>query len=213
MVHLTGKAGEHVVTGQLMLRGVNVYWPSVDRGCDLLTESGCRIQVKTSHMCSTPKALAIHGEGSYFFPLPRTRRIAVSDNKARTIAKPLFVENCDVVVFWGVETNRFWVVPAELCDRVQAFVLGPSNERRFSGSIEDLREMSRLGYSHQKIADHYNMDRAQVTTYINDTDRMEVKASTVSLARACENAWQNITDFERTTVALPGPRILTVEEK
>jgi hypothetical protein len=210
---LTGKAGEHAVCAQLLLREVSVLWPSVDTGVDLFTDKGCRIQVKTAHMCSTEKAIRVHGEGAYFFPLPKTKRRAATNTTSVMVPRRKFADTCDVVVFWGIEQNRFWIVPARLCDTVQAFVLGPKNERRFSGSIESLREMEKLGYTHQQIADKYNMERSQVTTYINDESRVEVAASAVSHARICEGAWDLIVKFPGRGGAfdLPLPR-LTAEQ-
>jgi hypothetical protein len=194
---LTGKAGEHATAAQLMLRNVNVLWPSVDCGVDLYASTGCRIQVKTARVCSTEKMVRFNGEGAYVFPLPKSKRRAITNSTSVVVPRPKFSETCDVVVFWGVEQNRFWIVPANLCDMVQAFVLGPSNERRFHGSIESLREMAKLGYTHQQIADKYNMERTQVTNYINDLSRVAIEASVVSRARVCENAWHLITEFEQ----------------
>ena len=210
----TGKAGEYAVASQLALREVNVLWPVVDEGVDLFTPTGCRIQVKTAHVSATEKMVSQHGEGAYVFPLPRTKRIAITDGKNVLRARKTFADTCDIVVFWGIEQNRFWVVPAYLCDQVQAFVLGPSNERRFHGSLESLREMVRLGYTHQQIADKYNIDRVQVTNHINDLSRTEIKPSAVSRARICEGAWHLITEFDRNVpvVAPELPNLLVERE-
>lgn len=191
---MTGKAGECAVASQLFLRGLPITFAVVDMGVDLFAHNGCRIQVKCAHVLSTPKAIAKHGEGSYFFPMPKSKRRAVSDLKVRVIPKASFASVCDVVVFWGIEQNRFWVVPSAICDKVQAFVLGPNDRKRFSGSIEELRELSKLGYSHDEIAVQMNCCRWTITHALGkEIDFQE--ASAVSVARTCEGAWENILNF------------------
>ena len=192
---LVGKAGEHSVAAQLMVRGVNVCFPAVDDGVDLITENGCRIQVKSSHLAITPKMIALRGEGCYSFPIPKMKRIAMSDSKSRLRPMPKISEVVDVIVLWGIDQNRFWILPSKMGDEVSLFALGRENPVRYVGSPEALREMVSLGYTHEQIAAQYGISRSRVTVILNHPETCATKPSVASLARECENAWERILDF------------------
>lgn len=194
---LTGKAGECAVASQLFLRDCAVMFAIVDLGADLMAENGCRIQVKTAHVNTTEKSIQVYGQGAYIFPLPRARRRPITNSTSRMLPKAPFTEICDVVVFWGIEENRFWVVPASICDLVQAFVLGPTGRHHFVDNIEGMRDMVKLGYTHDEVATKYDCSRAKVTRLVN-SDKESQEPSAVSFARNHENAWELITDFSRT---------------
>jgi len=181
----TGKAGEYIVAGQLMLRGEKILWPSVDVGYDLMTRAGCRIQVKTAHLYTakeTPR---------YFFPLRDKRN--------------LFSEVCDYVVFYGIEQNRFWIVPSALVDSCTGVELGyEPSLRRFTGSIKDMREMIALGYSRGKVAKHYGIARTSLQQFL-DSGKDFVDETVVSKMRSCEGCWESILNFVPTAVATNAP--------
>jgi hypothetical protein len=193
---LTGKAGEHAVATQLLLRGVITLWPSVDRGSDLYTENGCRIQVRCAHLYHHKKY-----QPRYFFPLPKTRRIPNSDKTTILVVRKPFVEVCDFVIFWGIEQNRFWVVPAALVDESTGIELGTEIGSRFVGSIKDMREMISLGYTRGKVAKHYGIHRTSLQLFL-DSGKDSVDETVVSKIRACEGRWELITEFVRPAVAV-----------
>lgn len=196
---MVGKAGEYAVAAQLMMRDVRVYFPASDYGVDLLTQEGCRIQVKSAHVSATEKMIAQHGEGAYIFPLPKHKRVAVSDSRSVRRSKPSFVVTCDFVVFWGIEQNRFWIVPAAVCDQSYLFALGrTSSKTKFVGKIEDLREMLSLGYTQTEIARKYGMHRASISALLSREGFYGQKADVVASARACENDWDAIVNFGST---------------
>lgn len=196
MASLTGKAGEHAVAAQLLIRGVRVYFPAADYGVDLIANDKCRIQVKSAHISTTPRMVKQHGDTAYVFPLPKSRRVISKGSIIRTEPKETFTESYDVLVLWGIEQNRFWVVPASLAQQRQLFVVGRSNPPRFVGNIEDLKEMQRLGYTHEQIAKQYGMHRASISLILNREGFESQEASVVSQVRNCENAWENIINFE-----------------
>jgi hypothetical protein len=195
MNHRVGKAGEHAVASQLLLRGADVYFPSYDYGVDLLTSNGCRIQVKSAHLNASAKMIDVHGEGTYSFGMTRTKRLAVSRDRAELRKKLKPSEFCDVVVFWGIDQNRFWIIPASLADGTQCFNLGRAITPRFVGNIADVREMLALGYTHDKIATHYGVARTLITQILHRPGFISQDASATAKARACENAWETILNF------------------
>ncbi len=210
---MTGKAGEYAVAAQLLIRGVKVHFPASDYGVDLLANETCRIQVKSAHISTSEKMVAQHGEGAYLFPLKRYKRMATSNDKSVRREIPKFVEFCDFVVFWGIEQNRFWIVPAWLCDQRQLFALGRTNPPRFVGNIADVLEMVKLGYTHAEIAKKYGIDRASLTMLINRPGFDSQEASVVSLVRNCENAWENIINFEPAFTGSEQPQLSPFEGK
>ena len=200
---LIGTAGEYAVAAQLLIRDMPVYFSAVDVGADLLADNGCRIQVKSSRIRTTAKMVKQHGEGVYTFPLPQGRRVVLSKTSTRFHKYDRISTKCDVIVFWGIEQNRFWVAPSTLCDDTFCFVLGKTTENRYVGSHEELKGMVDLGYTHAEIADHFGVTRPHVTMMLNNPDIIAKTPSRVSLVRNCENAWENILDFAKDKSSVP----------
>jgi hypothetical protein len=206
---LTGGAGEHTVVAQLMLRGVVPCFPAVDVGVDLYTVAGCRIQVKSAHLCTTPAIVRKNTEGVYRFSFPQhifrnssTRGVVKSVKRVRR----QFEEYCDVVVLWGIDQNRFWVVPAKLLNGLQGIDLGPNNERSFSKDVPEMREMVRLGYEQSEIAAHFGISQASVSTRLKRAGCKIYLSSRTLAIRQCEGIWDPIVDFGRNaSIILPEP--------
>ena len=196
---LTGRAGEHAVATQLLLREMVVFWPDVDRGCDLMTEDGCRLQVKSAHIYQ-------HKNGPrYTFPLPKNRRVANSSTTVKFIPRKSFVESCDFVVFWGIEENRFWIVPAALADSCTGVELGYEPKlRRFKGSVSDMREMLSLGYNRSQVAKHYGIAQTSLQQFL-DSGKDSIDETVASQIRACEGRWESILNFISSAVAQSAP--------
>jgi hypothetical protein len=196
---LTGRAGEYAVAAQILLRDMAILWPAVDMGCDLMAENGCRIQVKCAHFYNHPDGARYH------FPLPKTRRLPNTDKTTKLVTRKTFAEICDYVVFWGIEQNRFWVVPAAVADSCTGVDLGiESSQRRFVGSVADMREMKALGYSNYKISKHYGIQQCSVKQFL-DSGKDIIDETTVSRMRACEGRWDFILEFKRSTLPLESP--------
>jgi len=107
-----GQAGVYQVASQLLLRGVNVYFPAVDSGVDLVTDSGIRIQVKMTHLARRARRdQQIYAGGAYWFHFMQ-RKVVKGGKGLMTVRGRDFASECDLVVLWGVDHNRFWIVPA-----------------------------------------------------------------------------------------------------
>src|ERR1700690_2474431 len=151
----TGRAGELQVASQLLLREHNSSFPEVDTGYDVKAESGCRIQVKSAHLTQREATLKTYGEPVYTFHFQRDKAVISGVKNAKMRAKKMFVEHCDVVVFWGIDTNRFWIVPAPVVEEIQIVVLGPTHLRTYAKDLDDMKEMHKQGFSTYDIAECY----------------------------------------------------------
>jgi hypothetical protein len=196
-----GKAGEHAVAAQLLLRGLDVGFLSVGIGVDLVAENGCRIQVKSGHLGSSD------GRNAPAYTLLLRKNMVRSRTKNEVVPRKPFVEVCDFVVYWGIEQNRFWIIPPRLCDSCYSVRLGqePRSRPRLVADFASVKSMVDLGYSQSHIAKHYGTTRCVIQRFLSggkDWDQ-----SLVSQMRACENDWGKILDFSRTTTTVP------VEEK
>lgn len=195
---MLGEAAEYAVAAQLLVRGTVPLWPSIDSGYDLATEAGCRIQVKGSRVDGVTR----EGEPIYWFPLA-----------SRWHKRPLSA-SCDIVVLWGADQNRFWIIPARICGNLQALQLGGPDPERYAGSISDMREMRSLGYTYAAIGKKFGLNKSSAKQFI-DSGRDFVSETAVSQVRVCENAWQSIKNFTRepsASVQSPTELISHVEE-
>jgi hypothetical protein len=143
-----GQAGAYQVASQLLLRGVNVFFPAVDVGADLLTGSGVRVQVKSTYLSC--RRGADFPAGAYWFHFYKQ----VLDHGRRRNAPRDFVAECDVVVLWGIDHNKFWVVPAfELTD-CQCLVLGETPNRSYRHPNARSRKIAGFENRWDLIASH-----------------------------------------------------------
>jgi hypothetical protein len=133
-----------------------------------------------------------------------------TDKTTRLVARKAFAEICDYVVFWGIEQNRFWIVPAVLVDSCTGVDLGfDSKQRRFVGSVADMREMIKLGYTRGQVAKHYGVARTSLQQFL-DSGKDSIDETVVSKMRTCEGRWDFILDFKRSTLV---PEALTNGEQ
>jgi hypothetical protein len=195
---MTGRAGEYAVAAQLLLRGVNPCFSAVDQGVDLIGPKGCRIQVKSVHLTCTPKTLKKNLDGVYRFGFDRNRyrynssRGPIKDHITR---RPPMSEYCDIVILWGIEQNRFWIVPSSLLDSVDGVALGPDNSRGFSKDVDAMKEMLKKGFTQEDVANHFNISQASVSIRLKRSGTKIYLSSTTAQIRQCENAWHYILDF------------------
>ncbi len=117
-----GRAGEYSVAAQLLMRGIMVHFPAVDKDVDLIAGNSLRIQVKTSRLSSA------RGSG-YAFGLGQKRLgKTVSCKRLRE-----YVGVVDFLICWGLDENRFWIFPTSAMAEypaVQTLLLG-GNHKRF----------------------------------------------------------------------------------
>lgn len=196
---LVGKAGEYAVASQMLLRQLVTFFPAVDTGVDLIAENGCRIQVKTSRKCVTYKTLKKNSEGVYRFKFPKVRYRNTSTRSfvglgTKTSVKP-FHEFCDVVVLWGVEENRFWIVPARMLEGVTKVDLGPDNSRGFSKDVPEMRAMLAAGNTQDEVAKHFGISQAAVSIRLKREGSKIFISKRTAAVRACENAWDHILNY------------------
>jgi hypothetical protein len=195
---MVGKAGEYAVAAQLLLRDVLVLWPAVDQGYDLETENHCRLQVRCGHLSNSDGRASQH----YAFMLRKRKPVPISNTVAKVVPQRPFAEVCDFVVFWGIEQNRFWIVPPALCDGCAGIRLGmePVTRPRLVANIADVKEMVSLGYSQTQIAKHYGTTRCVIQRFLSEGRDWD--ASVVSKMRACENDWEKVTNFVRVAPSI-----------
>lgn len=112
-VRLTGQAGVMRVASELMVRGENVLFPQVDTGVDLLTGHGLRVQVKSAHLNNR------YGRLGYALTLGWRQR----GSKQTPARRRPYSEEVDYIVIWGIDEDRFWIVPAAVLDNIQCLLL------------------------------------------------------------------------------------------
>jgi hypothetical protein len=197
---VTGRAGEYAVAAQLLLRDVIPYWPAVDEGCDMITSTGCRLQVKCGRLMNSDGRYGQH----YMFQLRRRNLVRKADFTMKRIDLPTFSETCDFVIFWGIDQNRFWIVPPQICDDCAGSRLGMelTTRPRLVAKQADVQEMVSLGYSQEQIAQHYKITRSVVQRFLHEGRDWD--ESSISRMRACENDWDAIVKFSGRPYPLSG---------
>ena len=104
---LLGEAAEHRVAAEILLKGMNVFFPALDEGVDLITDKGVRIQVKASGQ-------EYSNTRGYTYPayLFCTRRKKYINSRDKTVRPKLDVSKIDFLICWCVQHDWFFVIPA-----------------------------------------------------------------------------------------------------
>lgn len=185
----------------LALRGQQVHFPGVDHGYDLLMNHGVRVQVKSAMLKDT-----YYASCSYNFHL-RKCAYARSNKNIMPARTRTFSEECDFVVLWGVDEDRFWVAPANLLDGVHFLTVAPKIWRK-NVDIEEIRRMAADGKTHEEIARHFSCSRTTISRRLQG-QFTDVKFQRCITVRNNENRWDLIEVFvsERERLLYPEPEI------
>ena len=205
---MTGKGGEFVVAGQLLLRGVNVYFPAADYGVDLIAGNGCRIQVKTASLRHS-KNIKKWYNGVYSFHFRRTKFLATSSGTIKRRTSRKFSDYCDIVILFGVDDNRFWIIPSQSIDGAQTVFMGPDPSRAYEQDANKMRSMRAEGLSTYQIAEKMGLHQSTVWERLSKLGTPAFGKGPSAIARLCENAWHHVIDFGK----VPGAVVPDLEVK
>lgn len=186
---LVGAAGVHRVASELLLRGMLPKFPAVDCGWDLEADGGVRLQVKCAHLSKTlSNGKKAFPEGSYTFHF--SRRPTVRHNEVHRRTPPLFSEICEFVILWGIEQNRFWIVPSHILDNVSTILVGPPCQW-IDLDIETIRSLKEdLSVSTEELAAKFGASCETIRRRLRG-EYIEARRVTPRV-RACEGRWDLI---------------------
>ncbi len=143
--NLKGQAGVYAVASRLCLLGHVPFFPGVDQGVDLVIENGLRLQVKVASLtypqCGKGPNKNYLG-GAYGFNLRRGVWEKEGNRMSRKDSRR-YDDVADFFVLWGMDENRFWIVPTSLKNRVIWFGRGDhpngSNNVTYTSAIKQAR--------------------------------------------------------------------------
>lgn len=175
------------VASELMRRGLGVALPLIDLGYDLLLEHGVRIQVRSCH-----RRVLGHGKMLNYFLLPTVRRVANSQSyKNFYDRKPS--DEYDFCVAWGVDEDRFWVIPAILLDGKRSVSLGP--ECCFKdANLDQMEALRAQGKTYDQIAKETGFSQCKVWSVMTGKRTGDSRYPDTQRIRDCENRWDYITE-------------------
>ncbi len=111
-----GKAGEHAVASELLSRFIDVAFPTVDSGVDLIAGGKVRIQVKTSNRSPLRPSGYVFGLGH--------KRLGKSTSKK---ALRDWSKEVDFLICYGLDEKRCWILPSSVLTKyptVESLCLG-----------------------------------------------------------------------------------------
>ncbi len=148
----------YAVASHLCLRGYIPLEPSVDFGVDLMLDNGLRLQVKVAHLTypdRMPKQKGNFGirggsilggyrGGAYGFNLRRGVWDR-SSNRWKRNESGTYHGVADFFVLWGIDENRFWIVPTSVKNRVIWFGRADhpngSNNATYTSALKQQRSL------------------------------------------------------------------------
>lgn len=177
-----GQAGVYRVLSELIFRGHAPYTPTADdHGVDILLPTGIRIQVKTANLITRKlkHQRGISESTRYRLSLGWT---TVGAKRAHVKRKRKYSEECDYFVIFGVQENRFWIVPSFIMDGHTCLELG----KRPAVSSEQVKAMLDSGKGVLETAAALGVSRGTVW-YRKHGDLK--RGSWVRGVRQCEDRW------------------------
>jgi hypothetical protein len=108
------KAAEWAVASQLALREIIPMFPAVDLGVDIVLLNGLRLQVKSASLRLNNRGMdGISHNPGYLFDLRRGAWFSTERRYKKTGLRP-YSEVADYFVLWGIDENRFFIVPTSV---------------------------------------------------------------------------------------------------
>lgn len=190
----TGMAGNYRVASELLLRGLNPFFPAVDDGVDLVVDGIVKVQVKSAHAMRRPDDFQC--QTGYNFSLARGPK-ALGGGIATRSTPRIFSGKVDFVVLWGIGQNRFWIVPAHLLDDRMTIYLGPEGRFIPVDAIR-IRQMLDAGNDQRTIAAALGVSEMTISRRIRKvlSEPGPVVAELIKI-RECEGRWDHIQEAIR----------------
>ena len=192
-----GQAGVYRVAAELLLRGLNPRFPSVDCGADIEVDGGVRIQVKTAHLRFNAN---VYPEGAYWFRFHRNS-VVTGNNNIRKRGPRVFSDECDFVVLHGAEQLRYWIVPAREVDGCALVTVGPETAW-VDANIQAIEELKRSGLTQDQIGEKLGLTQMTISRRLRGF-YITPKRSVVQKVRECENQWGQVVDMVRALTETP----------
>lgn len=188
---LQGQAGVYQVASQLLLRGFNPMFPAVDHGADLVLEGGCRVQVKSAIIRTVR---GHYYSGCYWFKLSQTKLV---NRVQKLLPVADWTTFCDVVIFWGINENRFWIVPSQLLNGKQCLVLGnktPNVGSHKELDIEKIHKLHKQGLTQVEIAASLGVGDRTIARRLRG-EYVVAERSFYKVVRQYEDKWEVLDEF------------------
>ena len=189
-----GQAGVYTVAAQLLLRGIDPSFPAVDIGYDLIADGNIKVQVKSAHLGFKNAFKTTKAGAGYAFKL--ATRAVVSKHVVQKRVSRIFSQECDFVVLWGIEENRFWIVPAQLLDGKVAVYVGPKCSW-VSTDFLALKEAKLSGKTYREIAKENNINLATAYNTINGKREQGERAAFTQELRSYEDRWDLLEQLQQ----------------
>lgn len=185
--HAVGKAGEYRVASELILLGLHPAFPSIDLGYDLMVEHGVRIQVK-----SVQRRTKLGHANVLSYRIFPSKRLTYDGNRLIDRRDRKISDECDFVVVWGMEEDRFWVIPSHLLDGKQMVSLGPDCYFQET-DVKQIEALRSQGKSYNAIASELGISQTMVWALVTGKRDGSDRYPELREIRACEDRWDYIT--------------------
>lgn len=198
---LIGQAGVWRVASEIATRGVVPMFPGIDVGADLHTTTGCRIQVKTTKM---RKHERVYPEGAYWFKFSQAP-IVTGGNNIRRRGQRDYSKCSDVMVLWGRDEDRFWILPSALVATTQCLILGPKGFYKRS-EFTEAAALKEQGLKQREIGELLGISQAAVSYQLRGGREKMPRRTVAAQAREYEGRWDLILNFGQAE-ATEAPRV------
>lgn len=191
-----GQAAVYRTAAELLLRGIHVSFPAVDVGFDLIAGGLVRIQVKATRLYQRVP----HIDPYYRFALHSHKLANVGSVRKYVPKKAHLQKRADFVVLYGLDENRFWVVPTELLNGRSHVELNRAVVKSawIDVDVHALEAARAEGLSFKAIGERFGVNEQIVASRLRGSTKGQQESKNRPVAAKVmrtENRWDLISNF------------------
>lgn len=204
---IQGRAAEHRVAAEVLLRGHIPAFPEVDFGFDMVLDNTLRIQVKSARLQKHPQ----YPLGVYRFSFRRDMvGKSVGPEGKKQYRKYLrseprdYKKVADFFVLWGIDEDRFWIIPCSNKPRdLFIFTKDAVKQTPWLDYVK-IKTMRDSGMNNCQIGREFNVSHTTIRlAFTRGISKFNDKTG-LRFAMTCENRWDLLDVNKAVEATLSG---------
>jgi hypothetical protein len=181
---LQGQAAVYRVAAEVCMRGHIPLFPAVDFGYDLALDNGIKIQVKSGRLQKMKHSFP---GGCYRFSF---RKNCMAYGKRTVGVVRDYSKVADFFVLWGVDEERFWIVP---CSEKHTYLYIPAKNDGIQRTpwldYAKIKQLHAAGMNNCEIGRMFNVSHNTIRLTLKNGESRNNDEGSTRFALTCEGRW------------------------
>jgi hypothetical protein len=190
---MQGQAAVHLVAAHVLMLGHIPLFPDIDYGYDIKLDNGLRLQVKSSRLQKMGRSFPA---GGYRFNF---RKNSMAYGKRVVGVVRDYTAVADFFVLWGVDENRFWIVP---CSKKHTSLFIPAKndgiERTPWLDFHKIKELHDSGMNNSEIGRLFNVSHNTIRLTLKNGESRNNEHGSTRHTVSLEGRW-DLLDLDKAS--------------